>query len=93
MAGLTELPGSTVTAGLFTTSGSTWPPDLQFYVGRGLEQPDRFITISVSLVRPIARQRSAWRRATPARRRFVRPNYLQEQADVNALVHGVISRG
>ncbi|MEZ5285010.1 MAG: GMC family oxidoreductase N-terminal domain-containing protein [Vicinamibacterales bacterium] len=53
--GLTELPGSTVTAGLFTVSQSRFPPDLQFYVGRGLDQPDRFITITVSLVRPESR--------------------------------------
>ena len=31
------------------------PPDLQFYVGRGLETPDRFITITVSLVFPKSR--------------------------------------
>ncbi len=43
--GKTVLPGSTVTAGLFTQSGRGFrrggtPPDLQFYVGRGLDQPD-----------------------------------------------------
>ena len=47
--GRTTLPGSTVTAGLFTSSHSTSPPDLQFYVGRGLEQSDDVVTITVSL--------------------------------------------
>ncbi len=87
--GLTELPGSTVTAGLFTTSGSTWPPDLQFYVGRGLEQPDRFITITVSLVRPRSRGEIRLASGDPGAPALIRPNYLQEQADVDALVHGV----
>src|SRR4029079_10250732 len=49
-SGKTELPGSTVTAGMFLRSDPANvgdPPDLQFYVGRGLEAPDRFITITV----------------------------------------------
>ena len=87
--GLTDLPGSTVTAGLFTTSGSTWPPDLQFYVGRGLEEPDRFITITVSLVRPRSRGEIRLASSDPGAPALIRPNYLQEQADVDALVHGV----
>jgi choline dehydrogenase len=87
--GKTELPASTVTAGLFTTSGSTWPPDLQFYVGRGLEQADRFITITISLVRPRSRGEIRLAAGDPAAAPLIRPNYLREQADVDALVHGV----
>jgi choline dehydrogenase len=87
--GKTELPGSTVTAGLFTTSGSTWPPDLQFYVGRGLEQPDRFVTITVSLVRPRSRGEVRLAAADPATAPVIRANYLREQSDVAALVQGV----
>ena len=64
--------------------------DLQFYVGRGLEQPDRFITITVSLVRPGHAARFACV-GDPWRRRYS-ANYLQEQADVDALVHGVKPR-
>jgi choline dehydrogenase len=62
---------------------------LQFYVGRGLEQADRFITITVSLVRPRSRGEIRLASGDPAAPAVIRPNYLQEQADVEALVHGV----
>jgi choline dehydrogenase len=90
--GRTELPGSTVTAGMFVRSDQTaWglPPDLQFYVGRGVETPDRFITITVSLVFPKSRGSIALRSADPLAAPIIRANYLQEQADVTALVRGV----
>ena len=90
--GKTELPGSTVTAGTFMRSDQTrWgdPPDLQFYVGRGVETPDRFITITVSLVVPKSRGEITLRSADPLAAPIIRGNYLQEQADVNALVRGV----
>jgi choline dehydrogenase len=90
--GKTELPGSTVTAGMFVRSDqSAWgePPDLQFYVGRGVETPDRFITITVSLVTPQSRGEIRLRSADPSAPPIIRANYLQEQADVNALVRGV----
>jgi choline dehydrogenase len=92
--GKTELPGSTVTAGMFTRStvtseSSQRPPDVQFYVGRGLDQPDRFITITVSLVQPQSRGEIRLRSADPLAPPVIRGNYLQEQADVNALVRGV----
>jgi choline dehydrogenase len=91
-SGKTELPGSTVTAGMFVRSdpGNYGdPPDLQFYVGRGLETPDRFITITVSLVFPKSRGEVRLRSADPLAAPIIRANYLQEQADVNALVRGV----
>ena len=90
--GTTELPGSTVTAGMFTRSNpSAWgdPPDIQFYVGRGLETPDRFITITVSLVQPRSRGEVRLRSADPLAAPIIRGNYLQEPADVEALVRGV----
>ena len=90
--GKTELPGSTVTAGMFVRSdpGNYGdPPDLQFYVGRGLETPDRFITITVSLVFPRSRGEITLRSADPLAAPIIRANYLQEQADVNALIRGV----
>ncbi len=87
-AGKTTLPGSTVTAGLFTASTPMTPPDLQFYVGRGLETPDTFVTITVSLVRPRSRGTIALRSADPAAPPLIRGNYLQAQADVDALVQG-----
>ena len=90
--GKTELPGSTVTAGMFVRSDqSAWgePPDLQFYVGRGVETPDRFITITVSLVTPKSRGEIRLRSADPGAPPIIRGNYLQEQADVRALVRGI----
>jgi choline dehydrogenase len=90
--GKTELPGSTVTAGMFTRSDpSQWsePPDLQFYVGRGVETPDKFITITVSLVWPKSRGEVRLRSSDPLAAPIIRGNYLQEQSDVNALVRGV----
>ncbi len=90
--GTTELPGSTVTAGMFTRSSQMdWgnPPDLQFYVGRGLETPDKFVTITVSLVQSKSRGDVRLRSADPLAAPIIRANYLQEQADVDALVRGV----
>lgn len=90
--GKTELPGSTVTAGMFLRSDASNygdPPDLQFHVGRGLETPDRFITITVSLVFPKSRGGITLRSADPLAAPVIRANYLQEQADVNALVRGI----
>jgi choline dehydrogenase len=91
--GKTELPGSTVTAGLFTHSNpvdaARVPADLQFYIGRGLETPDRFVTITASLTRPLSRGEVRLRSADPLTAPLIRPNYLQEEADVRALVRGV----
>ena len=90
--GRTELPGSTVTAGMFTRSSQSafgTPPDLQFYVGRGTETPDRFVTITVSLVQPKSSGEVRLRSADPLAPPIIRANYLQEEADVTALVRGV----
>jgi choline dehydrogenase len=90
--GKTELPGSTVTAGMFTRSSQAaigTVPDLQFYVGRGTETPDNFITITVSLVQAQSRGEVRLRSADVTAAPIIRANYLQEQADVNALVRGV----
>ncbi len=91
--GKTELPGSTVTAGLFTWSATiadaSRAPDLQFYVGRGLDQPDRFVTITVSHVAPRSRGTLRLRSKDPLSMPIIRANYLQHQDDVTALVRGV----
>jgi len=91
--GRTVLPPSTVTAGMFVNStrdrGGTAVPDLQFYVGRGLDQPDRFITITVSLVRPHSRGDVRLRSADAMAAPIIHGNYLQHAADVKALVEGV----
>jgi choline dehydrogenase len=90
--GKTELPGSTVTAGMFTRSSQAaigTVPDLQFYVGRGTDTPDKFITITVSLVQAQSRGEVRLRSSDVGAPPIIRANYLQEQADVNALVRGV----
>ncbi|MGE0463651.1 MAG: FAD-dependent oxidoreductase [Vicinamibacterales bacterium] len=91
--GKTELPGSSVTAGLFTHSNpleaSTVPADLQFYLGRGLDQPDPFVTITVSLTRPRSRGHVRLGSADPLAAPVIAANYLQEASDVRALARGV----
>ncbi|MFM8535334.1 MAG: GMC family oxidoreductase [Acidimicrobiia bacterium] len=91
--GKTELPGSTVTAGMFVRSDPSNyadPPDLQFYIGRGVETPDRFITMTVALVFPKSRGAITLRSPDPTAAPIIRANYLQEASDVSALVRGVI---
>jgi choline dehydrogenase len=90
--GKAELPGSTVTAGMFTRTvpGALGTiPDLQFYVGRGLETPDSFITITISVVQPKSRGEVRLRSGDPAAAPIIRGNYLREQADVDVMVRGV----
>ena len=90
--GKTTLPGSTVTAGMFARSEPSkagTPPDLQFYVGRGLETPDRFVTITVSMVQPRSRGEIRLRSDDPKAPPIINPNYLHEQSDVDAFVRGV----
>lgn len=93
--GKTVLPGSTVTAGLFTHSGTSQKgathtlSDLQFYVGRGLDQPDRFVTITVSHVTPRSRGTIRLRSADPLAPPLIQCNYLDDRADGAAFVQGV----
>jgi choline dehydrogenase len=86
--GKTTLPGSTVTAGLFTSSSGGSPSDLQFYVGRGLALPDDFVTITVSVVKPAARGSITLRSADPLSAPVIRANYLEAEADIAAFVKG-----
>jgi choline dehydrogenase len=86
--GKITLPGSTVTAGLFTSSQPGWPSDLQFYVGRGLDQPDDLVTITVSLVRPASRGSVTLRSADPLVPAAISAGYLQADADAAALARG-----
>ena len=90
--GKTVLPGSTVSAGLFTWSRenleATEAPDLQFYVGRGLETPDRFITITVSHTAPASRGEIRLRSKDPLAPPAIAARYLREEGDVAALVAG-----
>lgn len=87
--GVAPLPGSTVSAGLFTASRRSPHPDLQFYVGRGAADPDPFVTITVSHVCPASRGRVALRSADPLAAPAISCGYLAVQADADALVDGV----
>lgn len=93
--GRTTLPPSTGTAGMFVRTqprridALSSPPDLQFYIGRGVDQPDRFVTITVSLVQPRSRGEVRLRSADPLDAPIIRGNYLRASADVDALVEGV----
>jgi choline dehydrogenase len=92
--GRTELPPSSVSAGLFTwstrVSSTASPPDVQFYVGRGVDAPDPFITLTVAVGSPKSRGSLRLRSADPAAAPVIRPNYLQEPHDLDVLVDGVL---
>jgi choline dehydrogenase len=86
------LPPSSVSAGLLTSSRSRTsaePPDLQYYVGRGLADPDSFVTITVTFNRPASRGVVALASADPTAPPVIRANYYQEPADLAAMAEGV----
>ena len=93
------LPGSSVSAGLLVYSQSasslrgeaapTAAPDLQFYVGRGLDTVDEFITLTVALSGPRSRGSLTLRSADPDDAPIIRAGYFSEPADLDALVTGV----
>jgi choline dehydrogenase len=85
---LTRLPGSSVVAGLFTSS-SREDDDLQVIVGRGLDQPDDFITITVSHLKPRSRGAVTLASADPLAPPRVRMNYLTDPHDISVLIEGV----
>ncbi|HEX5109577.1 MAG TPA: GMC family oxidoreductase N-terminal domain-containing protein [Vicinamibacterales bacterium] len=87
--GKTTLPASTVTAGLFTSAAEKTPCELQFYVGRGLEQTDDFVTITVSLVQTASRGSVTIGSSDPLASPIIRACYLQAHEDLDALVQGV----
>jgi choline dehydrogenase len=90
--GRTELPASSVSAGLFTWSTratTASPPDVQFYVGRGVDAPDPFITLTVAVGAPRSRGTVRLRSADPTMPPVIRPNYLEEPHDLDVLVDGV----
>jgi choline dehydrogenase len=91
---LKSLPPSSTSAGLFVRSrgGEGSGPavaDLQFYVGRGLDAVDDFITLTVSLAQPQSRGSIALRSANPQDAPLIHPNYFAEASDLEALVEGV----
>jgi choline dehydrogenase len=85
------LPPSSVSGGLFTYSqrGATpRPPDLQFYVGRGLDEVDQFITLTVALSQPRSRGSIRLQSADPMAAPIITPNYFGDPRDLDALVEG-----
>lgn len=93
------LPGSSVSAGLFVHSRSAGspsrseasgtPPDLQFYVGRGLDAVDEFITLTVAVCAPRSRGSLTLRSANAADAPSIRPGYFTDTRDLDGLVEGV----
>lgn len=90
------LPASTVSAGLFVFSGAggtkvppSRPPDLQFYVGRGIDSVDEFITLTVALSQPRSRGAIELRSADPAAAPIIRAGYFSEPSDLERLLEGV----
>jgi choline dehydrogenase len=89
--GRTTLPPSSVSAGLFTRSAgrnAASPPDLQFYVGRGVDAPDEFITITAAVGEPVSRGTLTLRSADPEAAPVIRAHYLQEARDMDILLEG-----
>jgi choline dehydrogenase len=88
------LAPSTVSAGLFTFSKAAGArrdaaPDLQFYVGRGLDAADPFVTLTVAMSQPSSRGTISLRSANPVDPPLIRANYLTAAGDLDAMVEGV----
>jgi choline dehydrogenase len=89
-AGLTTLPGSSVSAGLFAHSGvNRGAPDLQFYVGRGLSAPDQAIAFSIVVSRPHSRGVLQLRSDDPLEAPVIQAGYFSDTRDMEAAVEGV----
>jgi choline dehydrogenase len=90
--GRTTLPPSSVSAGLLTWSARgpvPSPPDVQFYVGRGIDEPDPAITLTLALSQPRSRGSLTLRSADPLAPPVIRPNYFQDGRDLDAAVEAV----
>jgi choline dehydrogenase len=89
---LKRLPPSSTSAGLFAMSGAAASvDDLQFYVGRGLDAVDDFITLTVSLSQPQSRGSIALRSADAADPPAIHANYFADarSSDLASMVSGV----
>jgi choline dehydrogenase len=86
------LPGSTVSAGLITYSrrrSAAAPPDIQFYVGRGTDAIDQFVTVTVAMTQPLSRGRVALVSADPMVPPAIHANYYAESSDIEAMIDGL----
>jgi choline dehydrogenase len=91
-AGTTVLPPSSVSAGLFTRSAGGMteePPDIQFYVGRGIDVPDEFITLTVVVSMPKSRGAITLRSADPVAAPMIRAGYFADVRDMDAMLEAV----
>ena len=86
------IAGSSVTAGLFTHSrgrAAVGSPDIHFYVGRGLAQPDSFITITAALGQPKSRGSITLQSADPSAKPLIHANYFSAPEDLDAMLEAV----
>ena len=65
------------------------PPDLQFYVGRGFDVVDQFVTLTVAMSQPRSRGVVRLRSADPLAAPSIMPGYFSAEDDLDALVEGV----
>jgi choline dehydrogenase len=94
--GRAPLPPSSVSASLFTFSTEARrrdaggvAPDLQYLMGRGQNEPDESVTITVCHMRPSSTGEVRLRSADPLAPPVVRGRFLSEPADLDALVTGL----
>lgn len=89
------LAPSPVSAGLFAYSTAAASrrheaaPDIQFYVGRGLDVPDPFVTLTVAMTQPESRGRIQIRSTDPLTAPGIHARYLSVARDLDAMVEGV----
>jgi choline dehydrogenase len=86
------IAASSVSAGLLAYSrrgASPRPPDIQFYVGRGLDTVDQFVTLTVALTQPRSRGRLVLQSADPTAAPAIHPAYYADPTDLDAMVEGV----
>jgi choline dehydrogenase len=91
-AGTTVLPPSSVSAGLFARSAggtATEPPDIQFYVGRGVDVPDEAITLTVAVGMPKSRGSIALRSSDPDIAPVIRAGYFEDARDMDVMIEGI----
>lgn len=98
-AARTPLAPSSVSAGLFVHAGgqggaprseaSAAAPNLQFYVGRGLDAVDQFVTLTVAASAPRSRGALRLRTADPETAPLIYPGYFSDPGDLEVLVEGV----
>lgn len=96
--GRATLPASSVTACLFTFADASRRlaasadeiPDLQFNMGRGADQPDTAIGVTITQGLPRSAGEVRLRSADPQAAPVIRGRFFSDPSDLDALVSGVI---